>query len=121
MLGSSVMRNAILGLVLLSACDPDVTQVGTAQYAIDGCRSTSDCYEAAAEQCPYGFDLRNSNQQTTMLVQNYGSTAIVTPITRSGMLVECRPPTFCDNGEACGPSSRCVRSHIYPGHRVCVI
>ncbi|HYQ04347.1 MAG TPA: hypothetical protein VER96_36995 [Polyangiaceae bacterium] len=114
------MAKFILGLGLLAmACDPTVTQVSAAQYAIDDCRSTADCYAAAAEQCPYGFDVLSGGRSTHhAIAQSYGNTTVVTPVARSDLFVQCKAPVFCEQ-TACEYGFTCVQSRSYPGRNVC--
>lgn len=84
------MGKIALILALLSACAPTVTQIGPAKYAITECRTRTDCFEAAKEQCPHGFDIEGAGTETRGVIANrIGDSVFVTPVNRSELVVEC--------------------------------
>lgn len=123
MLGWLLMKALwlVLGLVgCADGIDASWEPVGPAQVAITDCRM-SECYRAAAAACPYGWDpIGNSSEVTGASVTG------ATMFTGAGvrihrdrtLLVQCKPPTFCDR-DACAYGYRCVVSQHYVGRRVC--
>lgn len=51
------MRAVLLSSLLLG-CAPNVVSMGPGRFAVTDCRSGQACYQAAADVCPEGFDLR---------------------------------------------------------------
>lgn len=119
----AVMKRTLLLLGLVACAegiDASWEPVGPAQFAITDCQM-SECYRAAAAACPYGWEpIGNSSEVTGASVTG------ATMFTGAGvrihrdrtLLVQCKPPVFCDR-DPCAYGYRCVVSTHYPGHNVC--
>jgi hypothetical protein len=112
---------ALLILAGLTSCrHVDWNYVG-GDLVIAECRRTADCYWAAAQACPYGYEPLDSSSRTTgVTASRVGGTTIVNVVREGELLVRCSQPTFCES-QPCAYGSRCVQSQKYPGRRVCSI
>lgn len=97
-----------------------MTQVGPAQFSIEGCHGATDCYEAARETCPYGFDVLDHGRTDSLFVQSYFGQTTATPVQRDEMIAQCREPVFCE-AQPCAYGFTCTISRRYPGRRVCTM
>lgn len=102
--------------------DANVVSVGPATYSISEC-SAGECYQAARQMCPYGFDRLSESSQVAGVnaTPAYLGTGAGFSVRREkDMLVRCYPPVFCDH-EACPYGYQCVASKRYPGRSTCAI
>jgi hypothetical protein len=112
---------ATVGL-LSCASEVTVTPVGGAQYAIDDCESQGDCYEAAAEQCRYGYDPVDEDSSTNRTVARRQGDSVVFRNHRSHeMIIQCRGPIECSEDDRCAYGFRYVPSQQHEGHSYCVM
>ena len=99
--------------------------MGRNGVAVIGCRKTIDCYDKAAQVCPYGYDPLGSGRhadRATGVTRKVGNTAQTTVIvqSRGELVVQCRKPIFCTQQD-CADGFRCVKSERYPGRAVCAL
>lgn len=124
MLGWSVMK-ATLVLLGLVACGGESISanwdlVGPQQYAVSDC-VYRECLRAARAACPYGYDQvgsSNDGASATSAPATMFTPAAVNVSRNKTIVVQCRPPVWCD-AAACAYGYRCVVSRHYPGHNVC--
>jgi hypothetical protein len=120
------MRAELLGLgvvlAALLACGGTTWEVGRGGVAVIECKRTADCYEGAADACPYGYDPLSSDRHTksaTVLNANTPQPTVIMH-TRGELVVKCRKPVFCKR-QTCADGFRCVYSERYPGRAVCAL
>jgi hypothetical protein len=112
---------ATVGL-LSCASEATVTPVGGARYAIDDCDSQGDCYEAAAEQCRYGYDpIDEDSSSSRTVARRYGDAVVFRSHRTHEMIIQCRPPIECGDEDPCAYGFRCVPSQMHEGHSYCVM
>lgn len=121
------MRTALFGLMVtvaaLLACGGNSWSVGRGGIAVIECKHTADCWEGAAEACPYGYDPISSDRQATKATVLNANTPQPTVVmqTRGELVVKCRNVVFCDGDVVCAEGFRCGRSERYEGRLVCAL
>jgi hypothetical protein len=92
----STLRNAtiVTGLAALLAACATATRVplpnGHQGYAIETCRSVSECYKLAAKTCGGPYDVVNQSGETITTVSGAAGTVTSSSVPQYAMVIECK-------------------------------
>jgi hypothetical protein len=81
----------VLSVVLLAGCATQAREMrgpsGKRAFSISCKRGIENCYQAASDRCPAGYDLVSAGQKT----KGYVSTGYaVLPVSQDNIFVECK-------------------------------